>query len=425
MSNRSLLLLLCFSLVCPSVLPAVAFGQGDGFFVGNRWTTTATNGGGLIRGDATTLTWGFVDDGTDIRGGVGEARSDSDLVNFLDTNIGAGGGGTDYTNRPWFSLFKDSYDRWGEVSGLTFVYEDDDDGQSILNTSGHFQGSLDTRADMRIGGHSIDGQSGSNTLAYNYFPNHGDMVIDTDNSNFYGSTSNNHRALRNVVMHEVGHGIGIQHVVSNDSAFLMEPSINTSFDGPQFSDILAAHRLYGDANEKGTGNDSFENATELTFTGNSVAVGTDAASKTVGATDVDFVSIDGTTDADFFQFTIGGSDKLTTILVTPQGPTYHAERQNGNDSNTFDSAAQNDLRLTLFDTDGSSVLDLVNFNGLGGTEQIIRLLSAGTYFVRVDGTLNNAQFYQLDITAVPEPGSLAAISILSMAGLIYYRRRQK
>ena len=30
-----------------------------------------------------------------------------------------------------------------------------------------------------IMGKFVDGQAGSNTLAYNYFPNHGDMIIDT------------------------------------------------------------------------------------------------------------------------------------------------------------------------------------------------------------------------------------------------------
>ena len=111
-------------------------------------------------------------------------------------------------------------------------------------------GAAERTSDMRIGGHSIDGQSGSNTLAYNYFPNAGDMVIDTDNVSFYSNRTGDHIRLRNVIMHEVGHGLGISHLVSNDSRFLMEPFIDVSFDGPQFAEILAVHRMYGDNNEE-------------------------------------------------------------------------------------------------------------------------------------------------------------------------------
>ena len=55
-------------------------------------------------------------------------------------------------------------------------------------------GVLGTRGDVRIGGHLIDGNS--NVLAYNFFPNHGEMIIDTGDS-FYSGTTNNSRGLRN------------------------------------------------------------------------------------------------------------------------------------------------------------------------------------------------------------------------------------
>ncbi|MCQ6458457.1 matrixin family metalloprotease, partial [Vibrio parahaemolyticus] len=87
------------------------------------------------------------------------------------------------------------------------------------------------RGDVRIGGHTIDGSSG--TLAYNFFPNTSDMVIDTADS-FYSVTTDNSLRLRNVIMHEAGHGLGISHVESNNGSFLMEPFINLGFDGPQF-----------------------------------------------------------------------------------------------------------------------------------------------------------------------------------------------
>lgn len=139
----------------------------------SRWGQTATNGSGLGLGDATTITWGFVSDGTAITPAYsGESSDASDLIGFLDTNLGAGAGGSDLTNRPWFTVFDSIFERWGNVSGLSFSYEANDSGERIDNTVAP-RGQLGVVADVRISGHSIDGQTGGNTLAYNYFPTTG------------------------------------------------------------------------------------------------------------------------------------------------------------------------------------------------------------------------------------------------------------
>ena len=54
------------------------------FEITNRWTATATDGGGLSLGDPTTLTWSVVPDGTSISGGIGEPAAPSNLRSFLD-----------------------------------------------------------------------------------------------------------------------------------------------------------------------------------------------------------------------------------------------------------------------------------------------------------------------------------------------------
>jgi hypothetical protein len=164
---------------------------------GDRWSTTATNGGGLGQGDPTTITWGIAPDNTPTNNGTV-----SNLIAFLDNNIG--NTGATIQDRPWFSIFQDSFDRIEETTGIDFVFETADDG--VQMSSGN-SGILGTRADIRIMGRSIDGQSGGNTLAFNFFPNHGDMVIDTDNSNFYSDSTNNFIGFRNVLMHEVGHDL--------------------------------------------------------------------------------------------------------------------------------------------------------------------------------------------------------------------------
>src|SRR5262249_32651945 len=62
------------------------------FLLGGRWDATATDGPGLNQGDATTLTWGLVADGTSV-GFLGP----SGLIARLDAHYGAGPGGPDLT----------------------------------------------------------------------------------------------------------------------------------------------------------------------------------------------------------------------------------------------------------------------------------------------------------------------------------------
>ena len=62
-------------------------------------------------------------------------------------------------------------------------------------------------------------------LAYNFFPNSGDMVIDVPDS-FYNNTSNNSLGLRNTLAHEHGHGLGLSHVCPVNQTKLMEPFIS-------------------------------------------------------------------------------------------------------------------------------------------------------------------------------------------------------
>ncbi|HMO36589.1 MAG TPA: PEP-CTERM sorting domain-containing protein, partial [Gemmatales bacterium] len=102
----------------------------------------------------------------------------------------------------------------------------------------------------------------------------------------------------------------------------------------------------------------------------------------------------------------------------------------------FNTRTRIDLRLTLFDTNGSTVLQLANNTGFGGDEFInIDLFNAGTYFVRIDGTPNpdtvalDTQFYALTISAaaVPEPATFAlmGITLAGSIGIWRYRRRRQ
>ncbi len=369
-------------------------GSADAFILGGRWTRTATDGPGLAQGDAITLTWGFIPDGTAIPGYAG-----SNVISFLDNVVGAGPGGTDLTQRPWFTLFEQSFNRWSEVSGLSYVYEPSDDGRTHLSFAG-FEG---VRADLRIGGTNIDGSAGS-VLAFNQFPNSGDMVIDTSESSFFGNSFNNYIRLRNTVMHEHGHGLGLEHVESDAARFLMEPFIQLNFDGPQLDDILGAHRGYGDFYEKsnaGAGNDVASNATSLgtVFDQMTVSIGTDGDDRIVAANETDFVSIDDNSDTDFYAFTVSERSRVD-IELTPTGSSYLVGPQNGSQI-TLDNRIRSDLALALFDSDQTTLLTSVDLTGEGEIESINDWLLGppGEYYVRVTGAANDVQMYQLDVTA--------------------------
>ena len=187
------------------------------------------SGAGLLQGDPTVLTWGFVPDGTTIsNAAVGRPNGSSELIASLDNWFGAGPGGNDYTQRPWFTLFEQSFDRYAQLSGISYQYESNDDG--VLQGTGSFAGFVGVRADVRIGGNFIDGaNSNPNTLAFNNFPQNGDMTFDTADGGSFSNSSQNYRFFRNTIMHEHGHGTGYFHVESATGRFLMEPLHSNGF----------------------------------------------------------------------------------------------------------------------------------------------------------------------------------------------------
>lgn len=400
---------------------------------GSGWTSTSSGSSSL--GAPAILTWSIAPDNTPLPIGLSEPISNSSLIAFLDGVHHAGNnpGGTDLTQRTWWQLINSAFERWDAISGLSFNYEPNDDGRKV----GSAQGLLGVRGDHRIGGHSIDGQTSPTFLAYNYFPSNSDMVIDTDEINRWSNASNNYRLFRNMLMHEIGHGVGLNHVESVDvnpnraefqfGTFLMEPILASTFDGPQFDDILAVHRLYGDANEKGAGNDTAANATSL---GNltaeqTLSIGTDATDTFVDPTDIDFVSIDDNSDLDYFSFVVSTAE-IVNIQLTPLGPTYDEGSQgsgNAGNQQPFVSAAKSNLTLTLYAQDGTTILDYANDHGAGLNEVIdnFSFSTAGEYYVSIRGLNNAAQFYQLDITTVPEPTSVVLL-MLGCLGASLIRR---
>ena len=221
----------------------------------SRWPgfTAQSQSQGFAQGDPMRLTWGFAALGTSINDA---APANNNLQTRLDTIYGS--------QAVWQPIFQSTFNRWSSISGLSFDFEAADDGTPyFISPNQILLGQVGVRADIRIGGKPIDGNGG--TLAYNYFPPSGDMVIDTNDTTL-NNTANDSQALRYILAHELGHALGMPHVVSSDSAFLLEPFIQSGFDGPAYHDILLAQRGYGDALEKsnaGLGNDIAINATDF------------------------------------------------------------------------------------------------------------------------------------------------------------------
>jgi len=411
-----------------AAMPAAAYNFPDT----DRWNFwTAIDGSfNASQGDPINLTWSILPD--DITTAGTQGSGPSALISMFDGIYGSGPGGPDLTQRPWFNLFSDSYNRYNELTGINFVFEPgntDFAGDDTNPMSTNRDGILETRGDIRLGASPIDGFLG--TLAYAFGPQFGEIVLDTGDASLRWSIPND---AQNIIMHETGHSLGMGHINSSDARFLLEPGIQPAIYGPQFDDLLGLQRAYGDFYEKsnnGQGNNTRNNATNLgnlnpgPIPGNSqtLSIGTDAGGLQIAREQTDFVSIDGSSDLDFFSFTLeDGAD--VEIILTPKGPEYSWRNEGSSTLNSWDASALNNLNLQLLDEDGSILAQSASA-GTGGAESVLyNFDEAGTYFVRVNGQANAVQFYQLDVTAtaIPEPTSLA---IFAATGLLLRTRRRK
>ncbi|MEC9373924.1 MAG: matrixin family metalloprotease, partial [Planctomycetota bacterium] len=179
-------------------------------------------------GSGGTLTYSFPADGLNIPNGIGEGNGPNTLNATLQSEIGG--------PSQWKPLFDQSFGAWAEFTALE--YQEVSDDNANWGAAGNAN-----RGDVRIAMKQIDGTNG--VLAYNNFPSGGgDMVLDEDEN--WGSTFQNFRFFRNIIMHEHGHGLGIAHVCPANQTKLMEPFLSTAYDGPQHDEVRAGTFLYGD-----------------------------------------------------------------------------------------------------------------------------------------------------------------------------------
>ena len=340
-----------------------------GFWLAGRWSYTATDGNTGTTGDPITITWGFVPDGTWADGGS------SDLFAVFDAAWGSSN---------WMNKIRNAFDRWDAAIGITYV-EVSDDGANMPNNSGQ----MGTRGDVRIGGRSIDGSG--NVLAYNYYPNGGDMVLDTDDVSFYSNPIYNYASLKNVVCHEHGHGMGLGHVIPNNCTKLMEAYAcgGGSFVGPQDDDIRGGMRGYGDPyenNDSNTEPSDFGTVTDTLI--------------------VENLSIDrGNTDVDWYLVTLTSTGIV--IEANPVGSTYMLGKEGGTAS-SVSTDFKSDLDIDLYDASGTTLLATATSAGVGETEVLsYSLPSAGDYQLKVyrkAGSGDGVQRYTLSVYYDPGAG---------------------
>jgi len=349
------------------------------FQQGNRWSRTAVDGSGLSQGDATTITYSFVPDGTFVpNSGLGSGNST--LFSWLDAKYG--------NTATWQALFDQVFDRWAELTGLTYIHETNDDG---VNLNGAV-GILGTRGDVRIAAFNYPADGNGGVLAYNFFPNDGDMAIDAFDT-FYNNLASNSLRLRNVISHEHGHGLGMEHVCPANQTKLMEPFVSTAYVGPQLDDILNGQRHYGDPQEP---NNSLGTATDL---------GTYVDS---GFFNINEASIDDNSDVDFYTVTITDRAKIT-FVVGPNAGSYQQgqQTQSCNSGSTTNYNNIHDLKIQIFSfSDLFTPVAEADATGVGGSETIIyEAEQSGSYLIIVspDSNTNNIQRYLASMILSPLP----------------------
>jgi hypothetical protein len=235
---------------------------------------------------------------------------------------------------------------------------------------------------------------GGSGVAYNYFPNGGDMVLGSDYINFWINSFSDNLLLRNVVMHEHGHGLGYQHVGPSDRTKLMEPVTHTDSEGPQEDDIRGGQRQYGDRWEA---NDSVNTASQL-----------GALPEMPGILMLTEQSIEGAGLDDIYAFDMTGFLDAVDVTLTPVGSSY-MQGPSGGAATMVDALSIHDLAFDLIGLNQPEVLVSVNASGTGQSESIETFgfqQGSGTYYMRVYSMspTDDVQRYELSFSATSQAG---------------------
>jgi hypothetical protein len=343
-----------------------AFDETD-YQVGGRWSSTSYGSTGSS-GNPMTLGFSYVPDGTFVPSS-GYGSGGSSLFNRMNALFGG---------NLWQTKIAQAFQQWDNLTGANYVLTNDD-GAALHSSPGQ----QNVRGDVRI---SMITLSNGNVLAYNFFPNSGgDMVMNRSYN--WNSAGADYRFMRNVITHEHGHGMGINHVMPVNETKLLEPFLSTLFDGPQSDDIQAGQWLYGDWLENNDNNGTKSDLGEVT-----------------NGHLVNNLAIERSSDTDWFKVLIPAGNNLT-ITVTPVGSTYLQGPQGGGSPTTRNSLTIHDLRATAYQSDGTTVIQVQNAAGLGLPEVISNIVrpANGEITLKVDSVTGSSdiQRYRINFNLVP------------------------
>lgn len=164
---------------------------------------------------------------------VDERTSVDDLVSFNDSSTAF----ADFMPAGFETEVANAFNAWSAVADITFV-EVTDNGVDF--------NAAEALGDIRLGGHTFDGEFG--VLAHGFFPPvnglsaAGDIHFDTEDTwkiGFGGAGFD----IFQVLAHEIGHAIGLDHTLVAGS--LMSPFYTEAFTGLRPDDIAGAQFIYG------------------------------------------------------------------------------------------------------------------------------------------------------------------------------------
>ena len=192
------------------------------------------------------ITWSIMPDGTNIAG------VSSNLVATLNQRLGSN----------WIGVVNDSFAQWESITNVNFARVAD--SGAPLASGSYQQGSPDF-GDIRIGGFA----QGSNVLAFTLYPpptngssSSGDVVF---NSNQQWNIGSNYD-LQTVLMHEVGHALGMGH--STDPTAVMYAYYGGVDSRLNSDDVAGVRSIWGpraeDPVEVNTGNTVSSRAADIT-----------------------------------------------------------------------------------------------------------------------------------------------------------------
>ena len=350
-----------------------------GYAAENRWTSTATNGS--ISTGPITLTYSFPPDIS-----TGDNDTSNSIHAVLNSQFGS--------EAAWKSLFRQVFDNWSDLSGITFIEEPSDDGAVWPDSPGV----LGVRGDIRIVATTVDGSFG--TLAFNYFPNLGDMTLDIAED--WADPSQSYRFAKNTLLHELGHGLGLNHVLPRNETKLMEAILATGFAGPQDDDIRGAQNFYGD---------SYESNNTM---GTAASIGTFSNGMSVTN-----LSLNSAADVDVYRVSAAPGQGIQ-VTVNPVGSSYQLGPDPGATSLVNTLTIQR-LRVRVFDADGSTLQADTTASAAGSAAGATGMVLSGDTSllieVRSAGGANDVQRYSLALAAAAPVSRTLTVSASGASGV--------